>query len=103
MVKDLLVQQVVATIAEALHPTRIIVFGSRARGDARPDSDLDLLVIYDGPMPKRELKIKIRELFPHPNFGMDLFVLTADEYERQKKVISTVGRAASQEGVVCYG
>jgi len=101
MVQDVLVQRVVATIAEAIHPVRIILFGSRAGGDARPDSDLDLLLIYDGPIPKRELKLRIRELFPRPTFGMDLFVLTSDEYERQKKVVSTVGRVAFREGVLC--
>jgi predicted nucleotidyltransferase len=39
------VDRIVRRIVEAVHPLRIILFGSRARGDARPDSDLDLLVV----------------------------------------------------------
>ena len=103
MVDDPLVNRVVKRIAEAVHPDKIILFGSRATGRARADSDLDLLIIYDGPVPKRELKLRIRRLFDAPDFGMDLFVLTADEFERQKKVVSTVGRVAAREGVVCHG
>jgi predicted nucleotidyltransferase len=34
----------VQAIADGVRPTRIILFGSRARGDARPDSDYDLVV-----------------------------------------------------------
>ena len=100
---DTLVENIVQRIAEAVQPRKVILFGSRARGDAHPDSDVDLLIIYDGDLPKRELKLKVRRLFSRPEFSMDLFVLNPDEYERQKKVVSTVGRVASMEGVVYYG
>ena len=50
-VDDPLVERVVKRIAEAIHPAQIILFGSRATGNARPDSDLDLLVICDGTLP----------------------------------------------------
>lgn len=36
--------EIVARIVEAVHPTRIDLFGSRVRGDSRPDSDYDVLV-----------------------------------------------------------
>ena len=42
-----LVDGVVRKIAEAVQPKQIILFGSRAGADARPDSDMDLLIIYD--------------------------------------------------------
>lgn len=100
VIADALVDRVVRRIADAIRPEQIIVFGSRARGTAHADSDIDLLIIYDGPLSKRELKLEIRRLFPRPDFSMDLFVLTPDEFERQKGVVSTVGRAASREGVV---
>ena len=100
---DPLVERVVQKIAEAIRPEQIILFGSRAREGAHPESDMDLLIIYDGPLPKREVKLKVRRLFPRPDFSMDLFVLTSDELERQRKVVSTVGRVASREGVICYG
>lgn len=103
MIDDPLVERVVSRIAEAIRPAKIILFGSRATGNARPDSDLDLLVICEETVSKRQLKSAIRGLFPIQDFSMDLFILTPDEFERQKNVVSTVGRTAFKEGVVCYG
>jgi len=42
--RDPLVESIVSRIAAAIHPDRIILFGSRATGTARADSDVDLLV-----------------------------------------------------------
>jgi predicted nucleotidyltransferase len=95
---DSLVEKVTSRIASELAPEKIILFGSRARGDAGPDSDIDLLIIYDGPMSKREVKLFVQRLFPERDFSMDVFVLSSDEYARQQNVVSTVGRAAAISG-----
>ena len=100
---DPLVKLVVDRIADAIHPEKIILLGSRARGEANAESDLDLLIVYRGPLSKRDLKLQVRRLFPKPEFSLDLFVLSPEEYESQKNVASTVGRLATQEGVVCFG
>ena len=99
---DRLVDEIVAKIVDAYHPTRIVLFGSRARGEAGPESDVDLLVVYDGPLSRREAEIGIRRLFTPQTFSMDLVVLTSDEFQRQKQVVSTIGRIADREGVLCH-
>ena len=38
------IEEIARKIVEAFRPRRIVMFGSRARGDSRPDSDLDLMV-----------------------------------------------------------
>jgi len=101
--KDALVERIVDAIVQKIHPTRIILFGSRVREDHRPDSDVDLLIVYDGELSKREVKLTVRRLFRDPDFSMDIFVVTSDEFERQKHVVSTVGRTAAREGIVCHG
>lgn len=100
---DSIVDRIIPVIAREIKPQKIILFGSRARGDAGKDSDVDLLIVYDGDISKREVKLKIHRLFFPRDFSMDIFVLNSKEFERQKKIVSTVGRVASLEGVVCYG
>ncbi len=41
------IQHMVDRIVQRFHPVRVILFGSHARGTARPDSDVDLLVVCD--------------------------------------------------------
>ena len=43
--KDPILAEIVRRLIETLHPERIYLFGSRARGDAGPDSDYDLMVV----------------------------------------------------------
>jgi len=103
IIEDTVVVSVVKKIAEAIQPEKIILFGSRAKGTARTNSDIDLLVIKATTQSKRELKQHIRRLFSRQNFSMDLFVLTPEEFQRQKAVANTIARTAMREGTVCYG
>lgn len=102
-IEDTLVESVVKKIAEAIQPEKIILFGSRAKGRGHAKSDIDLLVIKETAQSKRELKLRIRRLFPRQNFSLDLFVLTPEEFRRQQGVANTIGRVAMREGRVCYG
>ncbi len=100
---DPTVERIVRTIAEKIKPEKIILFGSRAAGQAKQDSDIDLVVVYKGDRPKREIQIAIHKLFEHPDFSLDVFVLTPEEIESQKKVANTLAREISERGLVCYG
>jgi uncharacterized protein len=100
--KNILVDSIVQRIAESINPDRIILFGSQADGHASEDSDVDLLIIYNGPLSKRQVTIQIRELFPHPDFSLDIFVLTPEEFDKQKNVANTLARETATKGVVCY-
>ena len=48
-VTDAILDRMIRTIVDEVDPERVILFGSRARGDARPDSDIDLLIIEAEP------------------------------------------------------
>jgi predicted nucleotidyltransferase len=103
VVDDPLVKRVVSRIAEGIHPRKIILFGSRATGKARPDSDIDLLIVYSGDKSKRDVKRDVERLFPMRDFSMDLFVLTPEELETYRPVANTLAREVTERGVVCYG
>jgi predicted nucleotidyltransferase len=93
---------VVRRIAEQFSPYQIIPFGSRARGDAGPDSDIDLLVLFpEVANPNRraaELYASLAD-FPRP---MDIVVSTSSRFERYRNVVNTVYWPASREGKVLY-
>ncbi len=46
--------ELVRRLVEAVHPTRIILFGSAARGEMHEDSDLDVLVVVPDGLPQKE-------------------------------------------------
>ena len=94
--------EIVRRIVDAVHPTKIYLFGSRARGEAQEDSDYDFLIIYDGPLSKREVKLGVRRSFGLVDFGMDLFVLSSGEYEWQRDVATTLGMEVELTGQVVY-
>ena len=95
--------EIVDKITTHLQPTKIYLFGSRARGDHRPDSDYDFVIIYDGDKTKGDVDLSIRKLFKHPDFDMDILVLTSYELERYKHVANTLSREITENGVVVYG
>ena len=66
-------------IVEAVEPRQIVLFGSQARGDAQPDSDVDLLIVHDRPETDREIRRRLDRLFLSRRFGLDLIVRTQQE------------------------
>jgi len=96
------IEQIVDRIVEAVHPHRIYLFGSHAKGTATKDSDIDLLIIADMEGPRHRRNLSIRELFPMRDFGMDVFVFKPEEFERQKTVANTISSIVSKEGKIIY-
>ena len=78
---DVLLPQIVGRIVHAVDPARIVLFGSRARGDARPDSDYDVLVVLDSIGYRREERIRIRDSFADLPVSADVLVATIDEID----------------------
>lgn len=100
---DRLAKKIVNKIVRKIPVQKVFLFGSRATKKHKPDSDVDLLLIYDGPLSKREIDIQVRDLFlDNYDFGLDLFVLSSKEFESQKRVFSTLGQVVSEEGIICY-
>ena len=95
-------ERIIERIVEAVHPHRIYLFGSRARGTAREDSDIDLLIIADMGGTRRERNLCIRRLFPMRDFGMDVLVFKPEEFERQKVLINSISYIVSKEGKIVY-
>lgn len=70
-------------IVRAAHPEMIILFGSRAYGTPRPDSDLDLLVVMEQEGSYAERIAPFKKLFPHPAIPLDIQPRTPNEVTRR--------------------
>ena len=102
-IEDATLDEIVRRIVAAIDPDKIILFGSRARGDARPDSDYDLLVVKD--TTERTLKLEQRAyramLGAHAG-PVDILVETPQRVARLKAAIGTVFPDALSEGRMVY-
>ena len=95
------VEEVVRRIVEAAQPEKIILFGSAARGDMGPNSDLDFLIIKAGAH-RQKLTDRIRRALRGVNAAVDLVVATPEDIERYRDSHPLVYKPALREGVVVY-
>lgn len=92
----------VERIADRFKPEKIILFGSQARGNAGPDSDVDLLVVLPACENRKAITISIMKSLADLPVGKDIVVTTPQELETRGKLTSTVLHPALREGKVVY-
>jgi uncharacterized protein len=102
MTRAALLEHVTKTIVERFRPRRIMVFGSHARGDADPDSDLDLFIEMDTSRRPPERAIEVSEVFGLRPWPMDIVVYTPEEVRRLRNVRGTLLSVIEKEGKVLY-
>jgi DNA binding domain, excisionase family len=93
---------IVGRIVHEVDPARIILFGSRGRGDARHDSDFDLLVVLDSISDRRATRIGIRRVLDDLPIAKDIIVATTDEVDGRHGRPRGVLHWALAEGRVLY-
>jgi predicted nucleotidyltransferase len=96
------IRQMVERIVREFRPDKIILFGSHARGDAGPDSDVDLLIVMPVSGSKRRKAVEIGVALHDIRLPKDIIVTTPDEFEWRKDTVGTVECPAWREGKVLY-
>jgi predicted nucleotidyltransferase len=102
MTADERIDLMVRRIVERFHPDRIILFGSHARGEAHPDSDVDLMVVMPVSGSRRAAQVAIRLAIRDIRGPKDVVVVTPEELERHRDVVGTVVEPALREGRTLY-
>jgi predicted nucleotidyltransferase len=97
-----LLDDITRRIREVSDPEQIILFGSRARGDSRPDSDVDLLIIKDNIESTRAEAGRIYRALANMSLPVDVVVVRPAYVEQYKDIIGTIVRPALREGKVLY-
>jgi len=97
-----LIQDIVRRIVATAQPEKVILFGSRARGDARPDSDFDMLVIKQSPEPRYRRSVPLYVALAEVPAEVEVLVYTPEEVEEWSQVPQAFVTTAVREGRILY-
>ncbi len=103
MTDETLIEEAGRRLAEAAPEARVILFGSHARGEAGPDSDLDLLVIEPALESRRAEFVRLREALGAIGVPVDLIVVSSEHVAKRGGVQGTMVSEALREGRVLAG
>lgn len=94
----------VGRIVEVLHPDQVWLFGSRARGEGRSDSDWDFLAVVSDHAPEQDLDLasvwqRLRDLRLQ---RVEVFTMTRAEFDTWKHALGTLAEIVASTGVLVY-
>ena len=95
-------QDLVNRIVEAVHPLRIILFGSAARGEMTPDSDVDVLVVMPEGTDRLDTMDELHMRMLGLRLPVDILVTTAAALQKHRDNIGLIYRTVLEEGRVLY-
>jgi HEPN domain-containing protein len=90
-------------VVDYFKPQRVILFGSRARGEATRDSDIDLLVVVDDDTPPEKLTSQAGYEAHRSRHAADVFPMRAETFELDRCIVGTLAAEADTDGIVVYG
>jgi len=101
-----ILEEMTEKIVREVNPLKIILFGSLARGAASADSDIDFLVVEDGPFnaqrSRRAEMIRLWKLLGSYRVAKDFLVYTSEEIDKWRTAGNHVISHALKEGRVLY-
>lgn len=98
------IQRIVDLVVETVHPLRVVLFGSAARGESRPGSDLDLMVVVaegvDELRTAQDLYVEMARR--RESVGVDLIVATQSRFELRRETFASVFHDVARDGRELY-
>jgi len=95
-------REIIRRIVDVAHPEKIIMFGSAARGEMGPNSDIDLLVIKSGEFNSRRLTSDIYVKMIGVNQAVDIILTTPEQVEKYCNINYLIIAPALREGKEIY-
>ncbi len=90
---------IVKTLVDHFHPTQVFLFGSRANGNARPESDYDLFLVIKNSEKSPVNRMQEANLLLWKNKSkVDVFIYTEEEYNSWKNELNTIANTVLSEG-----
>ncbi len=101
--QDPVLAEIVRRLVQEFSPARIFLFGSRARGDAGPDSDYDVMVVVTGPSgPRYKLAQSAQRVLWGISIGADVLFLSLSEFDEGSTVKCSLPATVLREGKELY-
>ena len=96
--------EVVRVLVEAYRPERIYLFGSKARGEANPDSDYDIMVVIpdSAPAPQRRSRLAY-EVLRGTGTAADVLVWPRESFDKRLHLQASLPSTIQREGKLLYG
>lgn len=102
MIDEATIAKATELLRQAAQPTRIIFFGSRARGSARRDNDVDFLVIVPDVRDRMAEMVRLNRVLSPLRLPVDLLVATEETFRYWSDTPGNIYFAAQTEGRVLY-
>lgn len=100
---DKTLEKILNKILEIVTPEKVILFGSRAKGEANQDSDYDILIVKSGLTDKRGLSKKLYRNMLGTNASVDILIEVPEIIEKYKDSVGYIYKKILQEGKIIYG
>lgn len=97
-----ILDEIIQRIVEVAQPDRIVMFGSAARGEMGPYSDIDLLVIKKGIKNPRDVSARIYRRLYGVGKAVDIIVVSQEKVEKYRDSPYLVIYSAIREGIIIY-
>ncbi len=97
-----LIQKIIKQIVDAVHPKKIVLFGSHAYGHPTPDSDLDLLIVMESKKRPVERAVEVSKSIRFYPIPMDIMVRTPAEIRNRIQLGDSFFREVMERGKVIY-
>ncbi len=94
--------ELVRRIVQAVHPLRIILFGSAARGEMGPDSDIDVIVVMPEGTHRRHTMELLHGFFSGLPYPVDAIVSTPTDLEKYRQTTGLIYSTVLREGKDLY-
>jgi len=99
---DVVLSEIVERLVLAVDPDRIILFGSRARGQSAPRSDIDLMIVKASEEPRYRRAGRAHRALIGIGVPIDIVWCTPEEAEERSKIRHHLASLAAREGRILY-
>ena len=96
------IQEIVDRIVASVNPRKIILFGSHAYGKPHADSDVDILVIMESPLPRYKRAVPIYNALAGLLVPKDIVAYTPEEVEKWSDVPQAFITSIMNKGKILY-